>query len=85
MLVNPSRTELKPVVRDTSTVSRQVLECVQPIEVVDRYLCHGFRFRETQVDGNATPPVLILLLRAPEGYAAASGTEVELKRLTSNI
>jgi hypothetical protein len=42
-----SAARLEPVVSDTSTVSRQVLECVQPVEVVDRYLCHGLRFSET--------------------------------------
>jgi hypothetical protein len=48
---------LEPVVSDTSTVSRQVFEPVQPIEVVDRYLCHGLWYGETQIDGDAPTPL----------------------------
>jgi hypothetical protein len=46
--------------------------------MVDRHLCDRLRLGETQVNGDAAAARLILPLRAPEGYAAANGTEVEL-------
>jgi hypothetical protein len=76
---------LEPVVSDTSTVSRQVFESVEPVEVVDGYLCHGLGLSEAQVDGDAATSLLILLLSAPEGYAAAHKTEVEFNRVSPNV
>ncbi len=74
---------LEPVVGNTSTVSRQVFERVQPVKVIDRYLCHGLGFGKTQIDGNAAASLLILLPRAPEGYAAANQAKVELNGFSS--
>ena len=53
--------------------------------MVDRDVCDGLGFRETQVHRNATAPLLVLVLRAPEGDAAAHGTEMEIDRFTSNV
>lgn len=53
--------------------------------MVDGCLCHGLGLGETQVDGDTTAPLLIPLLGAPERYAAAHGTEVELNRLASDV
>jgi len=38
---------LEPIVGDTSTISRQVLERVQALKVVDWYPCHGIGFGKT--------------------------------------
>ena len=45
----------------------------------------SIRLGETQVDGDAATPLLILLLPAPEGYAAAHKTEVEFYRVSPNV
>ena len=37
---------LEPIVSDASTVAWQVFECVKPLKVVDRYLCHSLGFGE---------------------------------------
>ena len=53
--------------------------------MADRHLSDGVRLGEAQVNGDAAAARLILLLRAPEGYASANGTEVELDCFTSDI
>lgn len=78
-------TALGPIVSDTPTVSWQVFECVEPVKVVDGYLCHRLGLGETQVHGYAAAPIFTLLLRAPKGYAAANGAEVELECLASDV
>jgi hypothetical protein len=70
---------LEPIIRDTSTVSREVLECIEPVKMVDRDLGHRLGLGEPQVHGNAAAPLLILALPTPESHAAANGAEVELE------
>jgi hypothetical protein len=53
--------------------------------VVNGDLCHSVRFRKAQVYGDADALFLILAQSAPESYASACLTKVELKRLTAHI
>jgi hypothetical protein len=79
-----SRT-LEPVVGNAPTVSRQVIKCVQSVEVVNGNLPYSFGFRKAQVDGNPATPLLIRLLSTPEGHASADRTEVKLEGLAPDI
>jgi hypothetical protein len=76
---------LEPVIGDATTISRQIFEGIQTVEVVDRYLRHSVGFGEAQVDGNATPAIVIRLPRSPESYAAANRAEMKFDRFSSNV
>jgi hypothetical protein len=76
---------LEPIVSDTATVSWQVFERVESVEVVDGYLCHSVGLGETQIHGNAAAPMFILALPAPECDAATRGAKVELKCLAPDV
>jgi hypothetical protein len=79
------RHALKAKVHDAATVSRQVLECVESVEAVDRDLRDDVRFRKPKVDGDPAAPVLVLPLRAPERHAAAERAEVEFNGISANV
>jgi hypothetical protein len=76
---------LEPVISDTSTVAWQIFERIQPVKVVDGYLCHKVGFGETKVDGDAAAPLFISPLRTPEGDTAANGTEMEFNRFAPDV
>jgi hypothetical protein len=76
---------LEPHVCNALSVSRQVLELVQAIEVIDWYMCYGPGLSEAQIDRNASFPLRRSLLTTPERYTAAFGTEVKLDALSSDV
>ena len=68
----------EPIVRHTSSVSRQILESDEPIEMVDGDLGDGIRLVQAQVDRDPASSVLAWCLRPPVRDAPAGGAEVEL-------
>ena len=71
----------EPIVCDTPTVARQVVERIQSVEVIDGDLCDGLWFGQAQIDRNAAATLFIDLLASPERHTATRWTEVELKGL----
>lgn len=53
--------------------------------MIDRYARHRLRLGETQIDGDAAPPVAGWALRAPERDATASRAEMKLDGLTAHV
>jgi hypothetical protein len=78
-------TPLEPVISDASTVARQVLERIQPIEVIDRDLRDRFGLGQPKVYRDTAAPVFVFLVCAPEGDTAADQTKVELDRRASHV
>lgn len=61
---------LEPVVDDAPTVAWQVLERIQAVEVIDRYLCDGLWLRQAQIDRNAATTLRVNLFPSPKCHAA---------------
>lgn len=53
--------------------------------MVDGKVRHNVRFGQPHVDGQATPPFLVSLQRAPIRHAAACRAEMETERLAADI
>lgn len=70
---------LKPQVANAPTVARQVFERIQPVEMIDRKLCHCLWRRQTKVDRHATAPVGFEAKPAPTQHAATGRTEANFK------
>lgn len=68
----------EPVVAHAPPISGQVIELVQPVEMVDGNLGNGFRLGQAPVDGDPAASILIRRLRAPVRNAGTSGAEVKL-------
>jgi hypothetical protein len=81
----PCLHSLKPIVRDTSSVSRQVLERVKAIEMIDRHMFDGLRFRQSQIHRNSATPLLAARYRPPKNDTTTGRAKVELDGLTPHI
>ena len=70
---------LKPHIRDTSTVAREIFPAVQPVEVIHDDGAHDLRFRESKVDGDPATMVLAGCAGTPIGDATAIWTKMKFK------
>lgn len=75
----------EPIVCDTSAISRQMFEAVEPVEMGDGYRRHGLRFGQSQVDCDTAAPLFIKIQRSPICHAATCGAEMEPNRLAPNV
>lgn len=75
---------LKPKIGHASPISRQVIEFVQPIEMVNRKFGNRIRFSQPQIDRDPTSPVLRGQC-SPVGDAAAGAAKVELDGRAANV
>ena len=75
----------EPIVRNAPSISRQIFERIETIEVVNGDRRNLPRFRQAQVHGDATAPCLVKLPRSPKCHAAAVRAEVELDCLSPDV
>jgi hypothetical protein len=66
------------MVAHAASVSREIFEAIEPVEVVDREMRHRARLGEPQVHRDAASPVFLGSQSAPVRDAAARRAEVEL-------
>jgi hypothetical protein len=76
---------LKPHIRHTPAVARQILERTEPIEAIQGDRANGLRLREAQIDRYAAAAILTGPERAPIGDAAAARTKMKAEVLASGI
>jgi len=74
-----------PIIRNASSISRQVFERAETVEMVNWDLRHSFRFGQPQIHRDAPSPFFGCLKRSPIRHAAALGTEVKLNRVATNV
>jgi hypothetical protein len=67
----------KPHIGDTAAVARQVIECVETIEVIDGKMSDRTGLGEPQVDGDASPALCIGPKAAPADHATAAAAKVK--------
>src|SRR5258708_7324292 len=53
--------------------------------MIDGNLRHGLRFRQPQVDCEASAPLSVGLLRTPVSYASTGGAEMKFDRFAANL
>src|SRR5512134_2507151 len=76
---------LEPIIGNTSSISRQIFEGIETIEMVDGNMRHGSGFGQAQVHGDAAATFLVRFLPSPKRDAATPRAEVEFDRLASNV
>src|SRR4029078_12387083 len=74
----------EPHILHASTIHGQVFPRVEPIEMLNGHALDRTGLGQAQVDGNATPPVLIDSESAPVGEAAAFGATVKAERIAAD-
>ena len=67
----------EPTICNTSPISWQVFETVEPVDAIDRNLCHILRFRESQVDRDETPTLRAKVRFSPICHAPTCGAEMK--------
>lgn len=70
---------LKPQIPHTSPIARQIVECFQPVEMIDRQMRHLFRRREAEIDRYAAAAVRVEAQAAPAQHAAAGRTKTDFE------
>jgi len=75
----------EPKVSYATTVSREILPLLQPVEVVDRKVSDRIRLRQAQIDRNSSAAVFVGFQGTPVSDAPARGAEVEPERISTHL
>src|ERR1043165_7212502 len=68
----------RPIVPDATPIARQILERIEAVEMIDRYVRDQLRFGQSQIHGDAALAVRFQALPAPISDAAAHRAEVKV-------
>ncbi len=75
----------EPIVSHALSVSRQIVECIEPVEVVNGHLSDGTWLGQAQIDRDAAASTLVCTLSPPVGDAPAGRAEVKLDGLAAHV
>jgi hypothetical protein len=70
---------LKPHICDTSAITRQIIEFIQTVKVVDGQVKNSLGLGEPDIDSNAPSTVWLEMQATPTHYTSAGIAEVNLE------